>query len=83
MDEGTFVIGRRDRGLLAASDCGGLAAELAVWRRSCIEAEQQAYGATTGSFEDGWKTVDKVLNPRRKREAMRVLLQQTAAADGR
>jgi hypothetical protein len=70
VDEGTFVIGKRDRGLLAASDCGGLAATDGVSLTAILrmEEEERAHGCDRGIvFEPGnrWFTVDKVLDPER------------------
>jgi hypothetical protein len=67
VDEGTFVIGRRDRGVVLASApaalAGGTPLELAV----LLEVGYRArVGSDTGVvFEDGWQTVDKVLHPGR------------------
>ena len=45
VDEGTFVIGRRD---------------------PALRSEKNQYGDTGIVFEDGWQTVDKVMNPETK-----------------
>ena len=63
VDEGTFVIGRRDHGLLTAG-CG-LAATNALGLAAVLRCRGPSghgydYGIT---FEDGWFSVDKVLNP--------------------
>ena len=68
VDDGTYVVGRRDRGLLAGSDCGGLAATdvLSLTAVLRVEEEQRAHGCDQGIiFEDGWTTIDKVLQPER------------------
>ena len=65
VDRGTFVIGRRDRGVVLASGPAVLAARDPLGTLALLEA---GYRARVGSdhgiiFEDGFQSVDKVLNP--------------------
>jgi len=65
VDEGTFVIGRRDKNGVIASAVSMLASGDAV---QCAVLTAAGYQTrVTGDqgiiFEDGWQSVDKVLNP--------------------
>ena len=67
VDEGTFVIGRRDRAVVLASGPAMLAARDPL---QAIALFQAGYLARIGSdrgiiFEDGFQSVDKVLHPTR------------------
>jgi hypothetical protein len=67
VDEGTWVIGRRDRNTITASAPVALGAsgplELATL---CAAARQARIDSDRGIItEDGWQTVDKVLHPER------------------
>ncbi len=64
VDYGTFVIGRRSHGLTAAAS--GLAATdpLSLAAAESVVADHPDHGADYGIvFEDGWTSVDKVLDP--------------------
>jgi hypothetical protein len=72
VDDGTFVIGRRDRGVILRTAVGGLAAPDALQAVVLQEAgyanrtdEKQKIANSGVAFEDGWFTVDKVLHPER------------------
>ncbi|MBM4068135.1 MAG: hypothetical protein FJ271_04230 [Planctomycetes bacterium] len=63
---GTFVIGRRDRNLMIASAIAPLAASDSLSQTALLAAGYQTRTRNDRGiiFEDGWQSVDKVLNPR-------------------
>lgn len=65
VDEGTWVVGRRDRQVVLASAPAALAArdplQLAVLLDAGYEQRIRSDGGII--FEDGWQSVDKMLNP--------------------
>ncbi|MFO0930695.1 MAG: hypothetical protein U0736_27310 [Gemmataceae bacterium] len=65
VEEGTFVIGRRDRMVVLASGPAVLAAADPVQAWALLAAGYQARVASDHGviFEDGWQSVDKVLHP--------------------
>jgi hypothetical protein len=67
VDEGTFVIGRRDRTVVLASGPAVLAAATPIQAAVLLQAGYQArVGSDRGIiFEDGFQSVDKVLHPER------------------
>jgi hypothetical protein len=69
VDEGTFVIGRRDRTVVLASGPAVLAARDPIAAAVLFQAgflSRTGKQANTGIiFEDGWESVDKVLHPSR------------------
>jgi hypothetical protein len=69
VDEGTFVIGRRDRTVVLASGPAVLAASDPLQTLVLLQAgylSRTRKESNTGIiFEDGWESVDKVLHPSR------------------
>jgi hypothetical protein len=67
VEQGTFVIGRRDRGVVLASGPTVLAASNPLEAVILLQAGFAArVGSDTGIvFEDGWQTVDRMLHPDR------------------
>ena len=67
VDEGTSVIGRRDPQVVLAGAVGPLAATTPLEAVASLEAGYRlriSPESNTGiTFEDGWGTVDKVMNP--------------------
>jgi hypothetical protein len=69
VDEGTFVIGRRDRTVVLVSGPAALAARDPIQATVLLQAgylSRTRKEMNTGViFEDGWESVDKVLHPSR------------------
>jgi hypothetical protein len=65
VDQGTWVIGQRDKGVVLRSVPVGLAANNALDLTALLAAARQARISSDSGIitEDGWKTVDKVLDP--------------------
>ncbi|MFM7149011.1 MAG: hypothetical protein ACKO23_04130, partial [Gemmataceae bacterium] len=65
VDDGTFVIGKRDRNLVLASSPLPLAASHPLENLTLAQAGFLARTRSDSGivFEDGWQTVDKVLHP--------------------
>jgi hypothetical protein len=65
VDNGTWVIGRRDRNIYLASVPASLAATNPLDLTTLLAAARQARIATDSGIitEDGWGTIDRVLNP--------------------
>jgi len=69
VDEGTFVVGRRDRNVMLAGAVGPLGATNVLEAATLFEAgyrQRIAKDSNSGIvFEDEWGTVDKVMHPER------------------
>lgn len=66
VDDGTYVVGRRDKRLVLISAATPLAADNVLTAAALAQAGYQARikDMDTGIiFEDGWQTVDRVLHP--------------------
>jgi hypothetical protein len=65
VDEGTYVVGRRDEKLMMASGLSPLGTQDAFHAAALAVAGYQLRTTNDSGivFEDGWKTIDKVLNP--------------------
>jgi hypothetical protein len=68
VDEGTYVVGRRDLGNVLASGVAVLSGDGPLQLAVLFEAGYRVRAQRSDSgivFEDGWQTVDKVLQPAR------------------
>jgi hypothetical protein len=67
VDEGTWVVGRRDRQVVLASGPAALAAAGPLQLAALLDAGYRLRVASDRGIitEDGWQTVDKVLHPAR------------------
>src|SRR5215469_1637089 len=65
VDQGTWVVGRRDKQVVIASAPAALAARDPLQLAVLLEAgyERRISSDSGIIFEDGWQTVDKMLNP--------------------
>jgi hypothetical protein len=65
VDEGTWIVGRRDKNLALASAPAALAAANPLQLAVLLEAgyDRRVKSDKGIVFEDGWQTVDKMMNP--------------------